>query len=57
MDSVKSAIIGAKENKKIISSFKNANNRLLFFDYDGTLVDFNTNPELAKPGNRNLENI
>ena len=57
MDSVKSTIIGAKENKKIISSFKNANNRLLFFDYDGTLVDFNTNPELAIPGKEILKNL
>ena len=31
VDSIKSVIIGVKENKKIISSFKNANNRLLFF--------------------------
>ena len=55
VDSMKSVIIGVKENKKIISSFKNANNRLLFFDYDGTLVDFNINPELAKPSNKILK--
>jgi len=54
-DSIKSIVIGIKENKKIVSSFKNAKNRLLFFDYDGTLVDFNINPALAKPSNKILK--
>ncbi|WP_026838241.1 bifunctional alpha,alpha-trehalose-phosphate synthase (UDP-forming)/trehalose-phosphatase [Gillisia sp. JM1] len=36
-----------KEN--IYSDFKNSKNRVLFLDYDGTLVDFVDKPEDAKP--------
>jgi len=35
--------------KEIIGKFKNAKNRILFLDYDGTLVNFVNNPEHAFP--------
>ncbi len=38
---------GIKEN--ILNNFKNAENRILFLDYDGTLVDFVDTPDQAKP--------
>ena len=34
-------------NEEIQTAFKTSNNRLLFLDYDGTLVPFNKNPENA----------
>ena len=34
---------------KLTHEFQNAKNRLLLLDYDGTLVGFNENPELAIP--------
>ncbi len=35
--------------KTIITSIQDSNKTLLMLDYDGTLVDFKTNPEEAKP--------
>jgi trehalose 6-phosphate synthase/phosphatase len=35
--------------KRLISDFKKSKKRLLFLDYDGTLVPFAKEPELAKP--------
>ena len=35
---------------RLISDFKKSKRRLLFLDYDGTLVPFAKEPELAKPG-------
>jgi trehalose 6-phosphate synthase/phosphatase len=57
VESIKSTIIGVQEKKEVISSFKSANNRLLFFDYDGTLVDFNNNPDLAIPSKEILKSL
>jgi trehalose 6-phosphate synthase/phosphatase len=37
------------EKKKLLGDFKKAHNRLIILDYDGTLVDFRLNPDLAKP--------
>ncbi len=37
------------ERNKIIEEFKNANSKLIFLDYDGTLVPFKDYPEKAKP--------
>ena len=36
----------------MIKSFKNASKRLIFSDYDGTLVPFAEHPHLAKPDKR-----
>ncbi len=41
--------------KKIITAFRKASSRLLFLDYDGTLVMHNANPEEAKPGKKLLK--
>ncbi len=38
----------AIENQ-ILKSYKKSDSRILFLDYDGTLVGFKTNPELAAP--------
>lgn len=38
-----------KIQKEIIGKFKKAKNRILFLDYDGTLVNFVNNPEHAFP--------
>ena len=35
--------------KSVLSSFKDSKNRVIFLDYDGTLVDFKKNPNLAYP--------
>ena len=46
-----------KEQKiNIKKSFKNSSKRLIIIDYDGTLVEFNENPELAIP-DENLINL
>ncbi|NIO49422.1 MAG: bifunctional alpha,alpha-trehalose-phosphate synthase (UDP-forming)/trehalose-phosphatase [Candidatus Aminicenantes bacterium] len=41
--------LNVKWEKKLISDFKKSKNRLLFLDYDGTLVSFAMKPEQAKP--------
>lgn len=38
-----------KIEKKIISQYKRSSNRILFLDYDGTLVGFKKNPRHASP--------
>ena len=38
-----------KRKEKLIDSFKKAEKRILFFDYDGTLAPFEKLPENAKP--------
>lgn len=42
--------------KEIKQSYNKAKKRLIFLDYDGTLVGFNSDPELTKP-DRQLTNI
>ena len=39
-----------KDSSVIQTAYKQANNRVLFLDYDGTLVGFASTPERAKPG-------
>jgi trehalose 6-phosphate synthase/phosphatase len=41
-------------SSRIISDYKNSANRILFLDYDGTLVAFNIYPELATINNYTL---
>ncbi len=38
-----------RESHKIEEAYKNAKKRVLFLDYDGTLVGFKSTPEQAKP--------
>ncbi|MDI6641750.1 MAG: bifunctional alpha,alpha-trehalose-phosphate synthase (UDP-forming)/trehalose-phosphatase [Elusimicrobiota bacterium] len=46
---------GLKE--QLISDFKKATKKLIFLDYDGTLVPFVTHPEMAKPPEKLLNLI
>ena len=48
-DSFKSTRISSEVSEKIMSDFKSAKKRILFIDYDGTLVGFTDKPENAKP--------
>ena len=41
--------------KKLISDYSNSNERLIFLDYDGTLVPFKDAPELAQPDDELLK--
>ncbi len=38
-----------RDNAVVVDAYKEANKRLLFIDYDGTLVGFKSIPEKAKP--------
>lgn len=44
-------------SEKILSDYNEASNRILFLDYDGTLVDFVDKPEDAKPDEKLLKLI
>jgi trehalose 6-phosphate synthase/phosphatase len=46
-----------KDSEKVINNFKIAARRILFLDYDGTLVPFVNDPQIAKPGAAVLEII
>ena len=48
-DSFKSTRISSEVSEKIMNDFKSAKKRILFIDYDGTLVGFTDKPENAKP--------
>lgn len=41
--------LNEKLQKKLISDYKSSKHRLLFLDYDGTLISFSSRPEQAKP--------
>jgi trehalose 6-phosphate synthase/phosphatase len=43
--------INEKIEKSLIKKFKSADRRMIFLDYDGTLVGYNEKPELAIPNN------
>ena len=46
--------IDSKISSKISKAYKNAKNRLLLLDFDGTLVEFNEKPALAVPNTQLL---
>ena len=48
-DAFKATRVSSKVSEEILEKFKNAKNRILFLDYDGTLVNFTDKPEKAKP--------
>ncbi|TDN83063.1 trehalose 6-phosphate synthase /trehalose 6-phosphatase [Salegentibacter sp. 24] len=48
-DAFKATRVSSKVSDEIMEKFKNAKNRILFLDYDGTLVNFTDKPEKAKP--------
>ena len=41
--------LGSKAKTKIVNDYRRSNTRLIFLDYDGTLVPFAATPEEAKP--------
>jgi trehalose 6-phosphate synthase/phosphatase len=45
----------ARNEKKLLSSFKKARKRILFLDYDGTLANFRSDPLIASPTKRVYE--
>ncbi len=47
--------LNAQGRKKLVSEFKKSSSRLLFLDYDGTLVSHHVNPEKTKPGKPSLK--
>lgn len=48
--------LNTKEELKLLDAYRHAKKRILFLDYDGTLVGFKKQPELASP-DENLYNI
>lgn len=42
--------LNAARREKLIQEFKSSSHRLVFLDYDGTLISFVKFPKLAKPG-------
>ena len=50
-------ILDSKIKKSLINKFKSSERRMIFLDYDGTLVDFNDDPELAQPDQELLKLI
>jgi trehalose 6-phosphate synthase/phosphatase len=46
---VEAKLLGTQFKRRMLQDFENANSRLLLLDYDGTLVGFTGNPQLAKP--------
>ncbi|MBI6120541.1 bifunctional alpha,alpha-trehalose-phosphate synthase (UDP-forming)/trehalose-phosphatase [Salegentibacter maritimus] len=48
-EAFKATRISSKVSDEILEKFKNAESRILFLDYDGTLVNFTDKPEKAKP--------
>ena len=47
--SYKSRLLSKLNRKQIIQHYRESNRRLIFLDYDGTLVDFTNDPQQAKP--------
>ncbi|HSP11396.1 MAG TPA: bifunctional alpha,alpha-trehalose-phosphate synthase (UDP-forming)/trehalose-phosphatase [Salegentibacter sp.] len=56
-DSYQSVRVSSKVSTEILDAYKNAKRRILFLDYDGTLVNFTDKPEKAKPDEELLELI
>lgn len=48
-NALKSKLISSEKRKNIYQQFLNAQKKLIFLDYDGTLVPFQNKPELATP--------
>lgn len=50
-------LLGSKLQTRLQTAYKQANNRLLLLDYDGTLVPLVKRPELARPDSQLLQNL
>ena len=48
-DEYSAKILNKKIKQTLIKKFKSSKRRMILLDYDGTLVDFNDDPELAQP--------
>ncbi len=48
-ENMKAKQVSAHKEQSIITSYINSKNRVLFLDYDGTLVGFHSNINMAKP--------
>lgn len=48
-------LLDARNCKKIMTQVKQADKRLYFFDYDGTLMPYSKHPALAEPGEEILK--
>ncbi|MEQ9148783.1 MAG: trehalose-phosphatase, partial [Cytophagales bacterium] len=51
------AVIDGKTEEKLMSDYEKADMRLLFLDYDGTLVGFDNDPALAVPPEETLKKL
>src|SRR5690554_7221277 len=49
--------LGSKLQTRLQTAYKQADNRLLLLDYDGTLVPLVKRPELARPDSQLLQNL
>ncbi len=49
--SMATKILDEQASKAIAEEFGKANNRMMFLDYDGTLIGFQPDPQMAKPDN------
>lgn len=47
--------LNTRLQKQLIEDYKNAEKRIFFLDYDGTLMPFNTNPDKVRPDKELLE--
>lgn len=45
-------VVGPAEARKICKDFKRAHNKIIFLDYDGTLVNFSTDPSSVSPSKK-----
>ncbi len=54
-DAFKSTRISSKVSDEIMQAFDRSKKRILFLDYDGTLVNFTDKPEHAKPDTELIE--
>lgn len=52
---IESKLLNEIRIEQLLNEFKNAKYRLIFLDYDGTLVPFAKNPGLVKPGKKLLD--
>lgn len=52
---LKSVRVTEEVSLEIINAFRNAHKRILFLNYDGTLVNYTDKPEMAKPDDEIVE--
>ena len=50
-------LLNGDEKRKLIADYKAATNRLIILDYDGTLMDFNPDPEVVIPDTELVQNL